>query len=71
MALLPGLGAPAANPDGLWHGARPKMAPAGTLTGPTGRTVTYDVFVLHPDNFDRAEQAIALCIAHGLMRPAR
>lgn len=55
----------------LWFGARPKMAPAGTLLGPTGRTVSHDVFVLHPDNFERAEQAIALCMAHGLLGPGK
>lgn len=55
----------------LWHGARPVRAPAGTLAGPTGRTVTHDVYVLAPENFERAEQAIALCLANGLLEPAR
>jgi len=54
----------------LWMGERPKCAPPGTLTGPGGRTVTYPVYVLSPENFDRAEQAIALCLAHGLLAPA-
>lgn len=54
----------------IWRGARPARAPAGTLTGPTGRRVGYDVYVLSPDNFERAEQAIALCLAHGLLAPA-
>lgn len=55
----------------LWFGERPKRAPAGTLTGPTGRTVTYDVYVLSAENFDRAEQAIALCLANGLLAPTQ
>lgn len=54
----------------LWLGARPRCAPAGTLVGPTGRTVSHDVYVLDPANFDRAEQALALCLAHGLMQAA-
>lgn len=55
----------------LWHGARPRCAPAGTLTGPTGRTVSYPVYVLDEANFERAEQAIALCMAHGLLAPGK
>ncbi len=55
----------------IWNGGRPKCAPAGTLVGPTGRTVTHPVYVLSPDNFERAEQAIAACMAHGLMGPGK
>lgn len=55
----------------LWHGARPRCAPAGTLRGPGFRTVDHDVYVLAPENFERAEQAIALCLAHGLLPPGR
>lgn len=65
---LPGLGR---SDDRLWHGARPRMAPARTLRGPTGRTVDHDVYVLSPANFERAEQAIALCMAHGLLAPGQ
>ena len=55
--------------DQLWLGARPACAPAGTLVNrSTGRSVSHPVYVLSPDNFDRAEQAIALCLAHGLLR---
>lgn len=55
----------------IWLGERPKRAPGGTLVhGVTGRSVTHDVYVLDPANFDRAEQAIALCLAHGLLPPA-
>lgn len=55
----------------LWHGARPRCAPAGTLlNATTGRSVTHDVYVLDPANFERAEQAIALCLAHGLLPAA-
>lgn len=46
-------------------------SPAGTLIGPRGRTVDHDVYVLVPENFERAEQAIALCMAHGLMGPGK
>lgn len=61
-----------ADPDAaLWLGARPKRAPGGTLYhAATGRTVSHDVFVLDTVNFERAEQAIALCLAHGLLAPA-
>lgn len=55
----------------LWLGERPRQAPAGTLYGPTGKCVSYPVHVLTVANFERAEQAIALCLAHGLMVPAR
>lgn len=55
----------------IWHGARPAMAPAGTLIGPRGRTVDHDVYVLAPENFERAHKAIALCMAHGLMGPGK
>lgn len=58
-------------PTSLWHGAPPARAPAGTLVGPTGRTVTHDCYVLAPENFERAEQAIALCMAHGLLPAGR
>lgn len=69
MARLPGLGAP---DERLWHGERPKCAPPRTLQHAlTGRSVDYPVYVLTADNFDRAEQAIALCMAHGLLQPAR
>ena len=54
----------------LWLGERPRSVPPGMLTGPTGRTTRYEVYVLTADNFDRAEQAIALCLAHGLLAPA-
>ena len=55
----------------IWRGARPRCAPAGTLVnGTTGRSVTYPVYVLSVDNFERAEQAIALCLVHGLLAPA-
>lgn len=61
-----------ANPDNLWHGARPKLAPPRTLQHAiTGQVVDYPVHVLTAANFDRAEQAIALCLAHGLLQPAR
>lgn len=56
-------------PFAIWHGAAPMRAPAGTLVGPRGNTVDFDVYVLSAANFERAEQAIALCIAHGLMAP--
>lgn len=52
----------------LWLGGRPACARAGTLVGPTGGTVTHDVYVLTPANFERAEKAIALCLAHGLLQ---
>lgn len=56
----------------LWHGERPKLAPPRTLQHAiTGGMVDYPVYVLTAANFDRAEQAIALCLAHGLMVPAR
>lgn len=62
----------AADAERLWHGERPKMAPPRTLQHAlTGQVVDYPVFVLTASNFDRAEQAIALCLAHGLMVPAR
>lgn len=55
----------------LWFGEAPRRAPAGTLLNATTRRgVTHDVYVLAPENFDRAEQAIALCLAHGLLAPA-
>lgn len=54
----------------LWLGARPKRAPAGTLlNATTGRGVDHEVYVLSPANFERAEQALALCLAHGLLVP--
>jgi hypothetical protein len=59
------------NPDRLWFGERPKLAPGGTLFGPTGKCVSHPVFVLTSDNFERAEQAIALGMAHGLLGPGR
>lgn len=69
---LPGLGGPPVADDRLWHGERPRMAPARTLQhARTGRTVDYPGHVLTPENFDRAEQAIALCMAHGLLGPGR
>lgn len=56
----------------LWDGERPKRAPAHTLAhGVTGRSVPYPVYVLDEVNFERAEQAIALCMAHGLMQPGK
>lgn len=65
---LPGLGG---SDERLWHGDRPRMAPARTLQhARTGQSVDYPVYVLTAANFDRAEQAIALCLAHGLLRPA-
>lgn len=68
MATLPGLGA---DPQ-LWNGERPRMAPPRTLQHAlTGRMVDYPVFVLDEVNFERAEQAIALCMAHGLLQPGR
>lgn len=58
--------------DRLWHGAAPRKALAGTLYhAGTGRTVSHDVYVLAPANFERAEQAIALCMAHGLLQPGK
>lgn len=64
---LPGLGAD----ERLWHGERPRRAPPRTLQhARTGQSVDYPVFVVTERNFDRAEQAIALCLAHGLLRPA-
>ena len=55
----------------LWNGERPKQAVAGTLYhAGTGRTVSHPVYVLSVDNFERAEQAIALCLANGLLAPA-
>lgn len=57
--------------DELWNGERPRCAPPHTLRGPTGRTVPRPVYVLDEDNFGRAEQAIALCMAHGFMGPGR
>ena len=61
-----------ANPDNLWRGERPKLAPPRSLQHAiTGGMVDYPVYVLTEANFDRAEQAIALCLAHGLMQPAR
>ena len=56
----------------LWRGERPKRAKGGTLYhAATGRTVSSDTYVLSVDNFERAEQAIALCLAHGLLAAAR
>ena len=56
--------------DRLWHGPRPKRAPGGTLLNATTmRGVGHDVYVLAPENFERAEQAIALCLAHNLLPP--
>ncbi len=53
----------------LWRGDRPRRAEPRTLYHvATGRTVDHPVYVLTPDNFERAEQAIALCLANGLMR---
>lgn len=58
--------------DRIWHHERPRMAPAGTLLNArTMRGVTHDVYVLAPENFERAEQAIALCLAHGLLEPSK
>lgn len=57
--------------DRLWHGARPALAPPGTLFGPGGRCVSFPVHVLTEANFERAEQAIALCMAHGLLAPGK
>jgi hypothetical protein len=54
-----------------WHGARPILAPAGTITGPRGNTVDIDIYALSVENFERAEQAIALCLEHGLLPVAR
>lgn len=56
----------------LWHHSRPRRAPGGTLLNArTMRGVNHDVYVLSPENFERAEQAIALCLANGLLAPAR
>lgn len=56
----------------IWDGERPRMAPPRTLQHAlTGRMVDYPVFVLDEVNFERAEQAIALCMAHGLLAPGR
>ena len=56
----------------LWHGERPRCAPGGTLYhAATGRTVDNPVYVLDEMNFERAEQAIALCLANGLLGPAK
>lgn len=69
---MAGLGGPPVADDRLWHGERPKCAPPRTLQhARTGRSVDYPVYVLTAANFDRAEQAIALCMAHGLLQPAR
>ena len=60
-----------ARDERLWHGERPRLAPPRTLQHAlTGGTVDQPVYVLTEANFDRAEQAIALCLAHGLLRPA-
>lgn len=62
----------ATDPERLWHGARPRCAAGGTLYhAATGRTVSHDVYVLDPANFERAEQAIALAMAHGLLAPGK
>lgn len=54
----------------LWRGERPRMAPPRTLYHlSTGATVEHPVYVLDEANFERAEQAIALCLAHGLPLP--
>lgn len=67
MARLARTNAPEAQ---LWHGRRPVVAPAGALRNTnTGQAVPFDVYVLSPENFERAEQAIALCMAHGLLGP--
>lgn len=56
-------------PD-LWRGERPRLAPPRTLQNArTGETAPYAVYVLDEANFERAEQAIALCLAHGLPLP--
>ena len=56
----------------IWNGERPKCAPARTLQHAlTRRVVDYPVYVLDEVNFERAEQAIALCMAHGLLGPGR
>lgn len=69
---LPGIGSPSVADDRLWHSERPRMAPARSLQhARTGQSVDYPVFVLTPANFERAEQAIALCMANGLMGPGR
>ena len=55
----------------IWFGERPRRSPGGTLyNASSGRTVTHDVYVLSPENFERAEQAIALCLAHNLLAAA-
>jgi hypothetical protein len=60
------------DPDRLWLGERPRCAKPGTLYhAPTMRTVSHEVFVLDRANFERAEQAIALCMANGLLAPAQ
>lgn len=72
MVMLPGLGNGPHNPEMLWNRERPREAPGGTLYhSGTGKTVSHPVYVLTPDNFERAEQAIALCMARGLMGPGR
>ena len=71
MARLAQMRALTTSAASLWHGERPRCAPAGTLYGPTGRTVSHDTYVLSVENFERAEQAIALCLAHGLLAPTR
>ncbi len=56
----------------LWNGERPRCAPPRTLQHAlTGRSVDYPVYVLDEVNFERAEQAIALCMAHGLLGPGK
>lgn len=56
----------------LWHGERPRCAPPRTLQHAlTGQVVDYPVHVLTAENFERAEQALALCLAHGLLPPGR
>lgn len=54
----------------IWRGERPRQAPPRTLyLLATGATVDYPVYVLDEANFERAEQAIALCLANGLPLP--
>lgn len=56
----------------LWHGERPKLAPPRTLRHAiTGDMVDHPVYVLSAENFERAEQAIALCLANGLLGPGK
>ena len=47
------------------------MAPARTLQGPTGRTVDHDVYVLSPENFERAEQPMRHAKGDCLLAPGR